>query len=150
MSAVVDDQPELVLLTASDLQEALALWQTAEGVVLRDEDRSPQAFEAFLARNPGLSWGVRRGGRLVGAVLAGQDGRRGYIYHLAVADDCRRCGVGRMLVERMERELIALGIRKAHAYVVNRNLRAQLFWKKVGWISRDEIVLFSRNFPPAP
>ena len=130
-------------LTGKIFDEALALWKSAEGVVLRPEDYYRPAFEQFLFRNPGLSWGAWRDGKLIGALMAGQDGRRGYIYHLAVAFECRRRGIGRALVAKVERGLAEQGICKAHTHVVNHNLRAQLFWMRLGWVNRDDIATFS-------
>jgi ribosomal protein S18 acetylase RimI-like enzyme len=135
----------LLPLGAGDFAAALALWEAAEGVKLRDEDRQPAAFERFLRRNPGLSWAAWRGGRLVGAVMAGHDGRRGHLYHLAVAAEARGQGVGRGLVERVLRELAALGIPKVQACVLCANTGGQSFWQALGWSGRDDLRLFSRS-----
>lgn len=130
-------------LTGEDFAAAVALWEAAEGVKLRDEDRQPAAFERFLMRNPGLCWAAWSGEQLVGAVLAGQDGRRGYLYHLAVAAGARRQGVGRGLVERVARELASQGIPKAHAYVLRANAGGRAFWQALGWDGRDDLRVFS-------
>ena len=132
-------------LAKKDFEDALSLWESSEGVVLRSEDRHLHVFERFLARNPRMSCGAWSDDKLVGAVMAGYDGRRGYIYHLAVAADCRHQGIGKALVACVEQELIRQGIWKVHTYVINRNLRAQFFWKKVGWSERDDIAQFSRQ-----
>lgn len=135
-------------LTQEDFGGAYALWESSEGVVLQSDERHPHVFVRFLSRNPGMSFGARRAGRLIGAVLAGHDGRRGYVYHLAVAADCRRQGIGKTLVASVEREMTRQGIWKVHANVVYRNLRAQYFWKKLGWFERDDIALFSHLLLP--
>jgi len=134
---------DVVPLTAEDFSDAYALWQSSEGVVLQSEERHLHVFVNFLARNPKMSFGARRAGRLIGAVLAGHDGRRGYIYHLAVTADCLHQGIGKTLVANVEREMTRQGVWKAHAHVVTRNLRAQFFWKKIGWSERDDIAKFS-------
>lgn len=149
MSSIPTSSPDdarfdIAPLTQEVFEEALALWESTEGVVLRHEDHHLPAFVRFLDRNPKLNWGAWRDGKLIGAVMAGHDGRRGYIYHLTVAAECRQQGIGRTLVGRVEQELAQQGIQKAHAYVANRNLRAQFFWKKIGWSSRDDIAKFSR------
>jgi len=71
-------------MTIGDYDEVLALWKGTEGVGLTPAD-SRQNVARFLARNPGLSLVARAGGKIVGAVLGGHDGRKGYLYHLAVA-----------------------------------------------------------------
>ena len=80
------------------------------GVGLNEGD-DPAGLRAFLARNPGLSLVAQDGTRIVAAVLCGHDGRRGYLYHLAVANDYRRRGLGTSLVERCS-ALAAAGIPK--------------------------------------
>lgn len=67
-------------MTIQDYDEVLALWRTSEGVGLSDAD-SDEGVARFLDRNPGLSFVARDGEHLVGAVLCGHDGRRGYIHH---------------------------------------------------------------------
>ncbi len=135
-------------LTPEDFSDAYALWESSEGVVLQSEERHPHVFVNFLSRNPNLSFGARRAGRLIGAVLAGHDGRRGYVYHLAVTADCRHQGIGKTLVANVEREMTHQSIWKAHAHVATRNLRAQFFWKKIGWSERDDIAQFSHLLFP--
>ncbi|MCB0153428.1 MAG: GNAT family N-acetyltransferase, partial [Anaerolineae bacterium] len=76
-------------MTPQDLAQVLVLWQQAEGVGLSEAD-SPDRLTRFLEHNPGLSFVAINGNQLVGAVLGGHDGRRGYIHHLAVAANERR------------------------------------------------------------
>ena len=77
--------------------EVLRLWQSCEGIGLSAADGREQ-IAAYLLRNPGCSFVVKANGTIAGAVLAGHDGRRGYLHHLAVAKDCRRQGIARSLV----------------------------------------------------
>lgn len=88
-------------LTTDDLPEVLELWSRTEGVGLNESD-SPAALGCFLARNPGLSRVVRDGDKtdkIVAAVLCGHDGRRDFLYHLAVMPAYRRQRHGKQLVE---------------------------------------------------
>jgi putative acetyltransferase len=82
----------------------LALWQQCEGVGLSEAD-SRESIQAYLSRNPGMSFIATGDGAVVGAVLCGHDGRRGYIHHLAVHPQSRRRSVGRRLVEQCLRAL---------------------------------------------
>src|SRR5262249_5210784 len=82
-----------------DIPCALALWQGLSGIGLREAD-SPPALARYLQRNPGSSFvAVSATGELVGVSLAGHDGRRGYLHHVAVAESFRKRGIGRRLVE---------------------------------------------------
>jgi ribosomal protein S18 acetylase RimI-like enzyme len=67
-----------------DYDHAVALWNLGEGVEVAEGD-SKEEISAYLLRNPGLSRVAEENGTIVGAVLCGHDGRRGMIYHLAVA-----------------------------------------------------------------
>ena len=89
-----------------------------------------------------------RGGALVGAVLGGHDGRRGYLHHLAVAPAERGRGLGRQLVDACVDELRALGIGKVNIFVYADNDAGRAFWRATGWIARDELLLMQRVLEP--
>jgi N-acetylglutamate synthase len=126
----------------SDYDEVMALWQVTEGLTLREAD-SRAAVVHYLAHNPGLSFVARDGGRLIGAVLAGADGRRGYLQHLAVAPTHRRQGVGTNLANRVLEALRAAGLAKCHLFVRSENASARKFWQRLGWTARDDVTLMS-------
>jgi ribosomal protein S18 acetylase RimI-like enzyme len=69
----------------------------------------------------------------VGTALGAWDGRRGWIYHLAVADDHRRAGLGRRLVHEVERKLRALGCPKVNVVVREGNEGGAAFWGELGY-----------------
>jgi ribosomal protein S18 acetylase RimI-like enzyme len=136
-------------MTPTDYQAVIALWRTTEGVVLRDIDR-PEAIARYLERNPGSSFVAVDGGRLVGTVLCGHDGRRGYLQHLAVDPPYRRQGIGRALVERALDALQRLGILKCHLMVLPGNETARAFWASIGWTERPDVILMSHVPADAP
>jgi len=139
---------EILEMSTGDYGEVAALWQATDGVCF-DEDDAPEKIEAYLARNPGLSFVARSGGRIVGAVLCGTDGRRGYLHHLAVARAHRRRGVGKALVDRCFSRLASMGIPKCHIFVFSDNPAALEFWKHTGWRERDDLHLLSKDTPAA-
>lgn len=126
----------------------LALWQRCEGVGLSDTD-SRESIQAYLYRNPGMSFVAMAEGKTVGAVLAGHDGRRGYIHHLAVHPDWRRQGIGRRLVDRCLKILAELGIQKCHLFIFTSNAEGVAFWKAVGWTPRTDIGVVSKAIEQA-
>lgn len=142
-------------MEASDYDDALALWQSCagEGIGLNESDTRP-AIEGYLARNPGLSQVIRtaHGQRLVGAVLCGHDGRRGYLHHLAVAADHRRRGLARSLVQAGLEGLHHLGIPKCNLFLYSDNHAGRAFWIHEGWAARDDLVVIQRgtDSPPPP
>jgi ribosomal protein S18 acetylase RimI-like enzyme len=135
---------EITEMTTEDYGQVHDLWQRSGGVGLHEDTDSLRGIERYLGRNPGLSFVARDGGRIVGAVLCGHDGRRGYLHHLAVAPERRRNGVGRDLVRRALVRLQAIDIRKCHIFVFEDNLPAQEFWRSVGWSGRTDITIMSK------
>lgn len=135
---------EIVSFKPLDYDAVIALWRASEGLTLRDAD-SREAITSYLVRNPGLSFVARDNGQIVGAVLAGTDGRRGYLQHLAVALSHRRQGLGRTLAERAVEALKALGIVKCHLMVRQDNSQARAFWAHLGWSDRSDITLMSHT-----
>ena len=128
----------------ADYDDAVALWQATEGMGLSAAD-APERIAAYLARNPGMSFTAREDGLLVGAVLCGHDGRRGYLHHLAVRADRRGQGIGSELARRALEALAAAGIDKCHLFVIRDNQAGAAFWRKVGWVERDDILMMSKN-----
>lgn len=135
---------EILELTISDYDDAIALWKSCEGISIRDAD-SRENIERYLNRNQGLSFKVIKDEKLVGTILCGHDGRRGYINHLAVLSDYRIQGIGKKLVESSVCELRLQGIEKCHLFVFVENIEARKFWHRLGWKQRKEIDMMSLN-----
>ena len=129
-------------MSIADYAPVMALWTATSGLRLRAADSRP-AIERYLARNPNLSFVARHGDQIVGAVLAGHDGRRGYLQHLAVAPDHRGHGVGARLVRLCTEALAREGIDKTHLFVLNDNPAGLAFWRHLGWQPRPEVTMFS-------
>jgi N-acetylglutamate synthase len=131
-------------MTVEDYDEVVAIWQAAEGVGLHDDVDSREGIAAYLARNPGASQVARQAGRIIGAVLCGHDGRRGFLYHLAVADSWRCMGVGRALVDACLAKLAAVGIPKCNIFVFADNGGGKAFWRQTGWNERADLKILQR------
>ncbi len=128
----------------SDYQQVMNLWSETEGMRLREAD-SEENIGKYLERNPNLSFVAVQGDEIVGAILVGTDGRRGYIQHLAVSKACRGQGIGAKLISNAVDALSSIGIAKTHLFVINDNLNAQAFYENIGWYPRDEVRMFSFN-----
>ncbi len=116
----------------SDYNAALELWQRVEGLEIAEgDDRESIAY--FLARNPGLSRVATDGTAIVGVALCGHDGRRGYIYHLAVNPAYQSRGLGKCLMDESLDGLRQLGLKRALILVANDNPRGRKFWSRHGW-----------------
>jgi len=116
-----------------DYPAVRALWENAgAGIQLRRSDE-PQEIEKKLQRDPELFLVAEKDGRIVGAVLGGFDGRRGLVYHLAVAAPFQRHGVGKLLMRELEERLRALGCIRVYLLVTPENETAMRFYEKNGW-----------------
>lgn len=137
-------QIDIRAMQLEDYENVLALWQGMPGIGLSSAD-SKAALAQFLSRNPGLSLVALDDGQVVGTILAGNDGRRGYLYHMAMAPAYRRRGVGKTLLQRCLAALEAEGIEKSHLFVYQENEEAKRFWEKCGWVQRHDLVIFSKD-----
>ena len=134
---------EIREMNITDYDLVYTLWETSEGIGLSDAD-SKEGIKHFLMRNPGLSFVAIDKEQIVGAALCGHDGRRGYIHHLSVKQSHRRQGIGKSLVGRCMFALMRIGIAKCHLFVYDDNQEAILFWNKVGWTQRVELMMMSQ------
>jgi ribosomal protein S18 acetylase RimI-like enzyme len=139
----VADSLELRPLRDADEPAVVALWQTVfaddpvhnepTAIVRRKREVQPEGFLVALDR-----------GSVVGTLLAGYDGHRGWLYHLAVAPARRRDGIGRALVARAEGQLAALGCPKVNLQVREGNEEAIAFYRALGYAVEPRASLGKR------
>lgn len=135
-------------MVPSDCEDVLSLWRETEGVGLSEGDDNA-GIKFYLERNPGLCFVVRDAANaLIGAVLGGHDGRRGFLYHLAVARHMRGRGIGRTLVQKCLNGLRSAGIRKCTILVYADNESGKQFWRDLGWHARADLEPMQVAIPP--
>jgi len=120
------------------------LWNKCDGIGLSSAD-SREGLQKYLERNPGMSLVARDLDNVVGSILCGHDGRRGYIHHLAVSPDYRRQGIGHKLVGKSIAVLKEWGIQKSHIFIFNDNQDGIAFWERIGWTFRKDVSLISKT-----
>jgi ribosomal protein S18 acetylase RimI-like enzyme len=130
-------------MVIEDYDEVLRLWQTTDGMGLGESD-SKEAIAFYLERNPGMSLVARDGKEIIATVLCGCDGRRGYLYHLAVAKSHRKKGIGKKLVDICIARLQELGIHRCNVLVFADNADGESFWKHHEWEKRTNVVMFQK------
>ena len=131
-------------LVVADFDKLIVLWQTVEGIEICEGDSREEIAE-YLRRNPGLSRVAEGNGEMAGATLCGHDGRRGWIYHLAVAPAFRRRGVGRLLLEECMNGLRNAGLKRAIILVAEDNPSGLEFWLRNGWENIEGATAMGRD-----
>ena len=120
-----------------DYETVYHLWkQAGDGIHLRRSDE-PEEIVKKLKRDPDLFLLAESGGEIAGTIFGGFDGRRGMMYHLAVAQDFRRRGIGEALMDELERRLRAKGCIRYYLLVTSDNEDAIRFYKRRGWEQMD-------------
>lgn len=130
-----------------DYEDVIVMFRETPGITVRDAD-SQEATAAYLNRNPGLSFVAVVDKKIIGCVMSGHDGRRGYLQHMIVRPEFRKQGIGKALYSACLSALQAIGIYKTHLFVQKTNVAAEEFWKRQGWVFRDEVLMFSFNASP--
>ena len=136
-------------MTEDDYDDVRALWMTIRGFGIRALDDSREDIQRFIRRNPTTSVVARMDGRIVGSILCGSDGRQGALYHVCVAREYRRRGIGTHMVGYCMHQLRLMGINKVSLIAFRSNDVGNAFWKNIGWTQSDvnyyEFVLNENN-----
>lgn len=129
----------------ADYEAVYKLWTSAPGVGMRSLDDSEAGISRYLERNPTTCFVATHSDRIVGSILSGHDGRRGYLYHAMLAEDFRGKDVGRALVETALDALKQEGIHKAALVVFKDNESGSRFWEALGWELRDDLHYYNKS-----
>jgi len=125
-----------------DYEEIFAMWQiTSKRALSKADDK--KEITCYLNRNKGMSQVAVVAGRIVGTVLAGHDGRRGFIHHMAVLPQYRRHGIARKLATTAIARIEEDGIDKTHIFTYKDNSLGQAFWSSLGFIQRNDLFVYS-------
>jgi ribosomal protein S18 acetylase RimI-like enzyme len=127
-------------MTIEDYDCVYNLWLNNPGMGLNNIDDSRLGIEKYLQRNPKTCFVAEKDNTIIGAILSGNDGRRGYIHHTAVAVSKRNHGVGTALVNAAMDALRTEGINKVALVVFSKNELGNSFWEKRGFTVRDDLV----------
>lgn len=126
-------------MTIDDYQDVHDLWMTIKGFGIRSVDDSKEGIEMFLKRNPTTSVVAIEDGKIVGSILCGHDGRRGCFYHVCVADQYRRRGIGKAMAVYAMNVLKKEHINKVSLIAFTKNDIGNAFWNSIGWTKREDL-----------
>ncbi len=124
-----------------DYEQAYDLWTRTPGMHLHSLNNTYGGIALLLSKNPDSCFvAIDDDGAVIATALGATDGRKGYLYHVAVDEQWRGHGIGTALVGRIFDVFKAIGIVKIGLLVVTDNLEGQEFWKKRGWNTRPDVV----------
>ena len=128
----------------SDVESSIDLWKNTKGLGLGNID-TVEHLSLHIKMNLKHNFIAFADNRIVGTVLGGYDGRRGYIYHLAVDENYRKRNIGRELMENCFRSFREINVEKCHMMEFKANRSAQDFNKTIGCTLRDDVVVFTKT-----
>ncbi len=126
-------------MNIEDYDEVYDLWLSIHGFAMRSVDDSKAGVERFLKRNENLSVVAVADGRIVGSILCGHDGRHGSFYHVCVAEDYRKNGIGKAMATACMKRLQADGVSKVALVAFTNNEVGNQFWHAEGWKQREDL-----------
>lgn len=133
------------VMTIKDYDGIYDLWINTPGMGLNSTDDSREGIDKYLKRNPTSSFVAEDNGKIIGVIIAGHDGRRGYIYHTAVLSGYRNQGIAKKLVDNAINALDIEGINKVALVAFERNEIGNGFWENIGFAVRDDLVYRNKN-----
>lgn len=131
---------KIKVMTILDYPKVYELWTSTAGMGMRNLDDSEAGIDKFIKRNPNTNFVAIDGDKVVGVIMAGNDGRRAYIYHTAVQEEYRNQGIATKLVERCLMAIKNEGINKVALVAFKHNQLGNDFWQSKGFITRDDLV----------
>lgn len=139
---------QIRIMTIADYDALYDLWLHIAGMGLNTTDDSREGIAQYLKRNPTTCFVAEADGKLIGVIMAGHDGRRGFIYHTAVLPEHRKQGIAMALVDHAMQALEAEGIHKTALVVFASNELGNGFWEHIGFTKREDLVYRNRNIHP--
>jgi len=127
-------------MTINDYEQVYSLWLNTPNMGLNNLDDSKEGIAKYLVRNPNTCFVAEENGNIIGVILSGHDGRRGFIYHAAVVQSEQRQGIGASLVNAAMSALEREGINKVALVVIGKNEKGNAFWEKQGFSTRSDLV----------
>lgn len=128
-----------------DYEEVYRLWKTIEKGVHVGRSDSPDEIEKKVTRDPDLFLVAESEGRIIGSVIGGFDGRRGLVYHLAVAVSLRGMGIGTCLMDELESRLRSKGCLKCFLLVAPDNSEVETYYQQRGWQHMDKVRIYGKE-----
>ena len=127
--------------TMESYEDIVDLWRKS-GISVGSTDTRDE-IERMLQRNPELFLIGKVDNKVIGVVMGGFDGRRGYVHHLAIDPDYQRKGFGTMIMDDIIKKFRKIGVHKVHLFIEKYNKELVEFYKNLGWEIRDDLIMMS-------
>lgn len=131
-------------ITPADFPEIVSLWQKA-GLSISDEKMKIADMEKTIKMNPTSCLVLVKDKIIIGAALGAFNGRRGWIYHLAIHPDFQQGGYGSLLLQKVEKELKKKGAHRINLGVTYTNLKVLIFYEKSGYSVVNDALWLGKN-----
>jgi len=128
-----------------DYESVRELWESMEKGVNVGRSDAPEEIEKKVLRDPDLFLVAENNGTIIGSAIGGYDGRRGLLYHLAVAKDFRQQGIASQLLDEIESRLHGKGCLKCYLMVTLNNPEVERFYQKRGWHFMDYVRPYGKE-----
>lgn len=132
------------LMTSTDFDSMYALWKEA-GLGVADLETERKYFDQMIKLNPDSNFIACDGKKIIGTVFGIFNGRRGWIYHLAVHPDFQKKGIGSLLLKQTEEALKKIGATRVCLWVNKLNLKVLTFYKKYGYTEINDAISMGKN-----
>ena len=127
-----------------DFDEIYKLWSSIQGLNLNKADEK-ESVSAYLLHNPNQSYVCKLSNKIIGTIMCGNDGRRAFIYHLAVLPEYQRKGIATELVRLAIDMQKQVGIDKCAISILNENVYGKNFWSNLGFSKVQEAETMAKN-----
>lgn len=135
-------------MTIEDYEEAVYLWKNTPGMGLRGIDDTYEGIKFFLEYNPELSIVYEEDNKIEGTVLCGFDGKRAYLYHVAVSEKIKGQSIGKQMILHLEDVLRANNINGIALVAFCENIVGNKFWDNLGYKPRKDLYYRDKNINP--
>lgn len=132
-------------MQSRDYDDVYALWMKTPGMGMRSLDDSFEGICKFLDRNPTTCFIAKNNEQVIGVIMGGHDGRRGYIYHTAEETSHRHQGIASVLVKSCLEAMREVGIKKVALVAFEDNESGNAFWQAQGFSKREDLVYRNKS-----
>ncbi|MCH5461962.1 GNAT family N-acetyltransferase [Secundilactobacillus sp. HBUAS58055] len=133
------------LMVPEDYESAYQLWSRTPGMNLNSLDNSFEGIKKIIDRNPTLCYVAEDQQQIVGTLLGGTDGRKGYFYHTAIDEHYRGQHIGSQLIQSVLKGFKEQGVQKVGLFTTNDNPAGKAFWEHLGFSERSDITYLDKD-----